>query len=112
MIKLLHVTDGPVCNINSTFFNAIEVQCQFLGELVRVNITLKCTSCTSSFKSYTVITDGPVIIPNLPAGNYTVDVIVADSNYITTEVITVPISITANISTEPTTSTTCTSKLP
>ena len=114
MIKPLHVTDGLVCNIISPFFNAIEVDCQFLGELAKVNITFKCTSCTNSFKSYTVIAVGFVIIPNLPAGNYTVDVIVANSGYInitTTEVIVVPGNVTANIlNTEPTTSTT--GKLP
>ena len=113
MIKPLLVTDGLVCNIISPFFNAIEVHCQFLGELAKVNITFKCTSCASSFKSYTVIAVGFVIIPNLPAGNYTVDVIVANIDYINitaTEVIIVPGNVTANIYTEPTTSTT--GKLP
>ena len=89
------------------------MHCQFLGELAKVNITFKCTSCTNSFKSYSVITVGLVIIPNLPAGNYTVDVIVANSGYInitTTEVIVVPGNVTANIYTEPTSSTT--GKLP
>ena len=112
MIKSLHVTDGLVCSIILTFFNTIEVHCQFLGEIAKVNITFKCTSYTSSFKTYTVIKVDLVIISSFSAGNYTVDVIY--SSYIsitTTEVITVPGNVTANIYTEPTTSTTCTGKL-
>ena len=71
-----------------------------------------------------MITDGPIIIPNLPTGSYTVDVIVVDSNYInttTTEMIVLPNNVTSNASTdeptaiatstdEPTTTATCTGK--
>ena len=62
--------DGLVCSVNSPFFNAVGVSCQLLGESAKVNVTLNCTSCTNSFKPHAVITDGPVIIPNLPAGTY------------------------------------------
>ena len=110
--------DGLVCSVNSPFFNAVGVSCQLLGESAKVNVTLNCTSCTNSFKPHAVITDGPIIIPNLPAGTYTVDVIIVDSNYInitTTEMVMVSNNVTTNISTnEPTTeqatSTTCVGK--
>ena len=66
------------------------------------------------------MTDGPITISYLPAGNYTTDVIVVDGNYINitaTEMIVVSNNIinniTDNMSTdEPTTeSTTCMGKL-
>ena len=58
-----------------------------------------------------MLTDGPIIIPNLPSGNYTVDVVVVDSVYInitTTEMIVLSNDITTIMSTngsanEPTT---------
>ena len=105
-----YITDAFICNISSTSFDAIGVSCELLGNLPRVNITVDCTSCSSSFK-YSVITDGPIIIPNLPSGNYTVDVVVVDSVYInitTTEMIVLSNDVTTTMSTngsasEPTT---------
>ena len=108
--------------MSSPLFNAIGVSCQLLGEPAKVNVTLHCTSCTGSLISYNVITDGPIIIPNLYTGSYTVDVIVIDSNYIniaTTEMIVLPNNVTSNASTdeptaiaistdEPTATATCT----
>ena len=46
------------------------------------------------------MTDGPITISYLPAGNYTIDVIVVDGNYInitTTEMIVVFNDVTNNI---------------
>ena len=66
------------------------------------------------------MTDGPITISYLPAGNYTIDVIVVDSNYInitTTEMIVVYNDITNNITDNMSTdeltteSTTCMGKL-
>ena len=61
-----------------------------------------------------MITDGPIIIPNLPTGYYTVDVNVVDSNYInitSTEMIILRNNITSNMSTDdPSATATCTSK--
>ena len=78
------------------------MSCELLWNLPRVNITVKCISCISSFKPYSVITDGPIIIANLPAGNYTVDIVVVDSVYFnitTTEMIMVSNDVTTNMST-------------
>ena len=105
-----HITGAFICRITSPSFDAIEVSCELLGNIPRVNITVDCTSCTSSFKS-SVLTDGPIIIPNLPSGNYTVDVVAVDSVYInitTTEMIVLSNDITTIMSTngsanEPTT---------
>ena len=96
------------------------MSCKLLGNLVRINIIINCTSCTGNLRSYAVMTDGPITISYLPAGNYTIDVIVVDSNYInitTTEMIVafnnITNNITDNVSTdEPTTElTTCMGKL-
>ena len=80
-------------------FNAIKVSCKVLGKPTRVNVTLKCTGCTNSFKSYTVMTDDPVIILNLPAGNYTVEVIAVNFNITTVEEIVVSGNVTIDIPT-------------
>jgi len=87
-------TDVFLCSTSSPSFNSIKISCNLLGKLARINVTLKCTSCTSSFKSHAVIgnSTSPIVIPNLPAGNYTVDIIAVDinnANITTTEVITV-----------------------
>jgi len=86
-------TGAFLCNTNSPSLNTIKISCDILGKLARINVTLKCTSCTSSFKSHTIIISGsPIVIPNLPAGNYTVDIIALDitnANVATMEVITV-----------------------
>ena len=117
-----NILDALICNVSSPLHKAIGVSCQLLGEPAKVNVTLHCTSCTGSLISHNVITDGPIIIPNLYTGSYTVDVIVIDSNYInitTTEMIVLPNNVTSNTSTdeptaiaistdEPTSTATCT----
>ena len=70
--------DAFVCAITSPSFNTIGVSCELLGNLVRVTVILNCTSCIGSDESYTILGDSPVVIPNLPAGNYSVDVIAVD----------------------------------
>ena len=103
-----------ICSTSSPLFSAIGVSCELLGVSVKVNVTLHCTSCTGSLISYNVITDGAIIIPNLPTGYYTVDVIVVDSNYIniaTTEMVVLPDNITSSMSTDELTATvTCAGK--
>ena len=82
------------CNIISPSFNTIGVSCELLGNLARVNITLICTSCTSNSEYHTTVDDSPIVIPNLPAGNYTVDVTAMDANIRTVEVIMVSDDVT------------------
>ena len=49
------------------------MSCELLGSLVRVDVIFSCTSCTDS--QLQIIThDSPIVIPKLPAGNYTVNV--------------------------------------
>ena len=82
------------CNIISPSFNTIGVSCELLGNLARVNVTLICTSCTSSSEYHTTVNDSPIVIPNLPAGNYTVNVTAVDVNIRTVEVIMVSDDVT------------------
>ena len=51
-----------------------------MGNLVRVNVILNCASCTGEHTTFSIIDDRPIVIPNLPAGNYTVYVIAVDIN--------------------------------
>ena len=90
-------TDPFICNITSPSFNTIGVSCELLGNFTRVNVTLKCTSCTSSSEYHTTVNDRPIVISNLPAGNYTVDVTAVDVNIRTVEVIIVSDEVTATI---------------
>ena len=85
----MFITGAFKCNISSSSINTIEVSCELLGNLTRVNVTLKCTSCTSSSEYHTTVNDRPIVISNLPAGNYTVDVTAVDVNIRTVEVIMV-----------------------
>ena len=93
-IYILHV-GSFVCNIISPSFNTIGVSCELLGNLARVNVTLICNSCTSSSEYHTTVNDSPFIIPNLPAGNYTVYVTAVGVNFKTVEVIMVSDDVTA-----------------
>ena len=53
------------------------MSCELLGNVVRVNVIFNCISCTGSQKQ-AITDDSPIIIPYLPAGTYTVDVIAVD----------------------------------
>ena len=67
-----------VCNISSPSSNIIEVTCKLFGDLARVNVILTCINCTGSSTRYSILGDSPVVIPDLPAGNYTADIIAVD----------------------------------
>ena len=99
-----------VCNISSPSFNTIKVSCELLGNLSRVNVTLNCTSCDSSSEYHTTVDDRPIVISNLPAGNYIVNVTAVDVNIRTVEVIMVSDDViattTATLSTITTATTT------
>ena len=103
MFSILFFTDAFICNINSPYFNTIVVSCELLGNLVRVNVILNCTSCTGSDELYTILGDSPVVIPHLPAGNYSVDVIDVDiSNVIIRTVGVIMVSDNVTTDTPPT----------
>ena len=80
----MFITGAFNCNISSPSFNTIKVSCELLGNLSRVNVTL-----SSSSEYHTTVNDSPIVIPNLPAGNYTVYVTAVDVNIRTVEVIMV-----------------------
>ena len=88
ILTTLHV-GAFVCNIISPSFNTIYISCELLGNLATLNVILICISCTSSSEYHTTVNDSPIVIPNLPAGNYTVDVTAVDVNIRTVEVIMV-----------------------
>ena len=105
-----------VCNIISPSFGIIEVSCELLGKLVRVGVILNCTSCTGKH-TFSVTDDNPIVIPNLPAGNYTVDIIAVDINndiIRTVKVIVISEEVTTDMSTTsgPTTNVPTTTYLP
>ena len=86
-------TGAFVCNISSPSFNTVEVSCELLGNLARVNVSLNCTTCNGS-EPFTLSDVSPIVIPNLPARNYTVDVFAVDINLGITEMIAVSDNIT------------------
>ena len=69
-----------VCNISSPSSNTIEVTCRLFGNLTRVNVILTCTSCTDGPTKYSLLDDSPVVIPDLPAGNYTAEIKAVDTD--------------------------------
>ena len=76
------------------------MSCELLGNLVRVNVTFSCTSCTDS-QLQTITDDNPIDYSGFPAGNYTVNVTAIDfSNDVirTVEVIIMSEDVTIDIS--------------
>ena len=74
------------------------------GKLARVNVILTCTSCTGSSTSYSILDDSPVIIPELPAGNYTAKILAVDKDVVlrTVKVFTVSDNIVTATTNTPT----------
>ena len=71
------------------------------GNLVRVSVILNCTSCTGEHTTSTITDDSPIVILNLPAGNYTVDVFAVDISIVnieTVEVIVMSEDVTTDMS--------------
>ena len=85
-----------VCNVSSPSYNTVEVSCKLLGNLARVNVTLNCTSRIGGLEYYTVVDDSPIVIPSIPAGNYTVDTTAVDINFRTVEMIAVADNVTTS----------------
>ena len=81
-----------VCNISSPSSNTIEVTCKLFGEMARVNVILTCIDCTDSSTRYSILDDSPVIIPELPAGNYTAEIMTVDMDIVLRAVKMVAIS--------------------
>ena len=88
------------------------MSCELLGNVVRVNVIFNCISCTGSQKQ-AITDDSPIIIPYLPAGTYTVDVIAVDiSNDIIRAVELIVMSEYSTIGMSPTSGPTTSANLP
>ena len=67
------------CTITSPYTNTIEVSCELLETYNRISVTIFSNSCTCS-PPVTVIGDNPIIIFNLTAEVYTVEVTAVSMN--------------------------------
>ena len=65
------------CSITSTklMANTFEISCELLKTLRRIRATITCTKC----QPITIIGDSPIIVSNLIAEQYTVEMAIADS---------------------------------
>ena len=68
--------------------NTFEISCELLKTLRRISATITCTKC----QPITIKGDSPVIVSDLIAGQYTIEMTIADSTEINdtiVEIITV-----------------------
>ena len=72
------------CNITSPYANTIEVSCELLEAYNRIRVTISSNSCTCS-PPVTVIGDNPIIVFNLTAEVYTVEVTAVSMNNVIIE---------------------------
>ena len=83
------------CNVTSQkmITNTIEISCELLGTLRRISVTVVCIDCYSSCsRPITMIGYSPVTVSGLVAGQYAVEMAIADNTDINdtiTEIITV-----------------------
>ena len=66
----------------------LEISCELLKALRRISATITCTKC----QPITIIGDSPIIVSDLIAGQYTIEMAIADSTEINdtiVEIITV-----------------------
>ena len=57
--------------------NTLKMSCELLETLRRISVTVTCTNCTC-FQPIAIIGDSPIIISNLIAGQYTIEMTIAD----------------------------------
>ena len=58
--------------------NTFEISCELLKTLRRISATITCTKC----QPITIIGDSPIIVSDLIAGQYTIEMAIADSTEI------------------------------
>ena len=71
--------------------NTLEISCELLETLRRISATITCTKC----QPITIIGDSPIIVSNLIAGQYTIEMAIADSTEINDTIIEI-ISVSDN----------------
>ena len=74
--------------------NTLEISCELLETLRRISATIKCTNCTC-FQPIAIIGDSPIIVSNLIAGQYTIEMSIADSTEINDTIVEI-ISVSDN----------------
>ena len=89
--------------------------------MARVNVILTCIDCTDSSTRYSILDNSPVIITELPAGNYTAEIIAVDMDIVlrtvkmfmvSDNVITTTTNTTTDDVTDTTTNTPSTESIP
>ena len=72
-----------ICSITSPelIANTLIISCELLETLRRISTTITCTNCTC-FQPITIIGDSPIVVSNLIAGEYTIEMAIADSTEI------------------------------
>ena len=66
--------------------NALNISCKLLETLRRISATITCTNC-KYFQSITITGDSPIVVSDLIAGQYTVEITIADSTEINDTII-------------------------
>ena len=61
--------------------NALDISCKLLETLRRISATITCTNCTY-FQPITITGDSPIVVSDLIAGQYTIEITIADSTEI------------------------------
>ena len=69
-----------ICSITSPelIANTLIISCELLETLRRISATITCTNCTY-FQPITIIGDSPIVVSDLIAGQYTIEMAIADS---------------------------------
>ena len=72
-----------ICSITSPelIANTLIISCELLETLRRISATIICTNCTC-FQPITITGDSPIIVSDLIAGQYTIEMAIADSTEI------------------------------
>ena len=72
-----------ICSITSPelIANTLKISCELLETLRRISATVTCTNCTC-FQPITIIGDSPIIVSNLIAEQYTIEMAIANSTEI------------------------------
>ena len=81
----IHISGTFICSITSPklIANTFEISCELLKTLRRISVTITCTKC----QPITIIGDSPIIVSNLIAGQYTIEMKIADCTEINNTIV-------------------------
>ena len=85
-----------ICSITSPelIANTLIISCELLETLRRISATITCTNCTY-FQPITITGDSPIVVSDLIAGQYTIEMSIADSTEINDTIVEI-ISVSDN----------------